>query len=170
MKDERQEEGNVIHYLSFIFHPSSFFLTTTMQLHNLQSIKSNKRAQRIGRGGKRGNTSGRGTKGQRSRAGRKIRPAMRDLIIRLPKLRGFRNKTKSDKAAVFNLGDLSAKLKSYAKPGAPLDVDMALLKAAGLVGKNFRGEVKILGNGEVKFPMVFKGVKVSKSVQAKIGK
>lgn len=145
-----------------------------MKLHQLSSIKS-KRVQRIGRGGKRGSTSGRGTKGQRSRAGRRIRPAMRDLIIRLPKRRGFRNKTKSDKATVFNLGDLSAKLKSYAagaKAGVPLEVDAVLLKAAGLIGKNFRGTVKILGggkdNGEVKFPIVFKGIKVSKSVQEKI--
>jgi large subunit ribosomal protein L15 len=137
-----------------------------MKLHQLKSIKS-KRAQRIGRGGKRGHTAGRGTKGQRSRAGRKIRPAMRDLIIRLPKLRGFRNKTKSDKPVVFNLGDLSVKLKSYAKAGAPLEVDIVLLKAAGLVGKNFKGEVKILGNGEMKFPIVFKGVKLSKSAQEK---
>ena len=140
-----------------------------MKLHQLSSIKS-KRAQRIGRGGKRGHTAGRGTKGQRSRAGRKIRPAMRDLIIRLPKLRGFRNKPKSDKAVVFNIGDLSTKLKSYAKAGAPLEVDMTLLKAAGLIGKNFKGEVKILGNGEMKFPIVFKGIKLSKSAQEKTGK
>ncbi len=140
-----------------------------MKLHELSSIKS-KRAQRIGRGGKRGNTSGRGTKGQRSRAGRKIRPAMRDLIIRLPKLRGFRNKTKSDKAVIFNIGDLSTRLKSYAKPGTPLEVDIALLKAAGLVGKNFKGKVKILGKGESTFPIVAKGMGISKSAQEKIGK
>jgi large subunit ribosomal protein L15 len=138
-----------------------------MKLHNLISIKS-KRSQRIGRGGKRGTTSGRGTKGQRSRAGRRIRPAERDLIMRLPKRRGFRNKVKSDKATVFNLGDLSAKLKSYAKAGAPLEIDLTLLKTAGLVGKNFKGEVKILGEGEIKFPIVLKGISISKSAQEKI--
>ena len=42
----------------------------------------------VGRGGKRGKTSGRGTKGQNARAGRKKRPEMRDFIKRIPKLRG----------------------------------------------------------------------------------
>lgn len=140
-----------------------------MKLHQLTSIKS-KYSQRIGRGGKRGTTSGRGTKGQRSRAGRKIRPAMRDLIMRIPKHRGFRNKVKNEKVTVFNLGDLSSKLKSYAKPGVPLEVDMVLLKTAGLVGKNFRGEVKILGDGEIAFPVTIKGMKLSKTAEEKIKK
>ncbi len=43
---------------------------------------------RVGRGGKRGKTSGRGTKGQNARAGHKKRPEMRDLIKKIPKLRG----------------------------------------------------------------------------------
>lgn len=59
-----------------------------MQLHELQAIHENKEAQRIGRGGKRGTTSGRGQKGQKSRSGHRIRPAVRDMIQRLPKLRG----------------------------------------------------------------------------------
>ena len=66
-----------------------------MQLHTLQPLNSLKGKKRVGRGGKRGTYSGRGQKGQRSRAGRKIRPAMRDLIQRLPKLRGAGNKRKS---------------------------------------------------------------------------
>ncbi len=59
-----------------------------MQLHELQSNHYNKDAKRIARGGKRGRTSGRGQKGQKSRSGRKIRPAIRDLVQRTPKLRG----------------------------------------------------------------------------------
>ncbi len=43
---------------------------------------------RVGRGGKRGKTSGRGTKGQNARAGHRKRPEMRDLLKKLPKLRG----------------------------------------------------------------------------------
>lgn len=42
----------------------------------------------VGRGGKRGKTSGKGTKGQNARAGRKKRPEIRDFIKRFPKLRG----------------------------------------------------------------------------------
>ena len=139
-----------------------------MKLHQLP--KHHKKIQRIGRGGKRGTTAGRGTKGQKSRAGRRRRPAERDLILRLPKRRGFRNKPKSDKAKVVSVGMLSEKLKSYAKPGAPLEVDMTLLKTAGLVGKNFKGEVKILANGEAGFPMAIKGLKVSKGAEAKMTK
>ena len=45
-------------------------------------------SKRFGRGGKRGKTSGRGCKGQTARAGANMRPEMRDIIKRLPKLRG----------------------------------------------------------------------------------
>ncbi len=63
-----------------------------MQLHEIQAVHTNKPRKRIGRGGKRGTYSGKGIKGQKSRAGKKIRPAIRDLIQRTPKLRGIRNK------------------------------------------------------------------------------
>lgn len=43
---------------------------------------------RVGRGGKRGKTAGRGHKGQKARAGHRIRPEIRDMIKKLPKLRG----------------------------------------------------------------------------------
>jgi large subunit ribosomal protein L15 len=138
-----------------------------MKLHNLPT--SHKRTQRIGRGGKRGTTAGRGTKGQRSRSGHRIRPAERDLIMRIPKQRGFRNKMKKDAVKAFNLGELSGKLKSYAKAGAPLEVDITLLKTAGLLSKNFKGQVKILANGEIAFPIVVKGIKISKGAEAKMG-
>ncbi|OGY57237.1 MAG: hypothetical protein A3E61_01280 [Candidatus Colwellbacteria bacterium RIFCSPHIGHO2_12_FULL_43_12] len=68
-----------------------------MQLHDLKPFHLNKTGKRVGRGGKRGTTSGHGTKGQKSRSGHKIRPAERDLIQRLPKLRGFRNKANRNK-------------------------------------------------------------------------
>lgn len=63
-----------------------------MQLHQLQPLYKLKDKKRIGRGGKRGTYSGRGQKGQKARAGHKIRPALRDLIQRLPKLRGIGNR------------------------------------------------------------------------------
>lgn len=62
-----------------------------MQLHELQPKTKNKKKKRIGRGGKRGTYCGRGLKGQKSRAGRRIRPAVRDVILRIPKLRGKGN-------------------------------------------------------------------------------
>ena len=60
-----------------------------MQLHQLQPIHKLKDKKRIGRGGKRGSYSGRGIKGQKSRAGAKLyRPGRKELLIRIPKLRG----------------------------------------------------------------------------------
>ena len=63
-----------------------------MQIHELRQKTKSRAKTRVGRGGKRGTFSGRGTKGQKARAGRRIRPAERDLIQRLPKLRGLKNK------------------------------------------------------------------------------
>lgn len=59
-----------------------------MQFHTLQAKTKRKTSRQVGRGGKRGKTSGRGTKGQNARAGRKKRPELRDIIKRIPKLRG----------------------------------------------------------------------------------
>src|SRR3989338_4248239 len=80
-----------------------------MQIHNLQSGHPGRRARQVGRGGKRGKTSGRGTKGQLARAGRKLRPELRDIIKKLPKLRGRgRNFLKSRQKAniAVNLSQL----------------------------------------------------------------
>jgi large subunit ribosomal protein L15 len=139
-----------------------------MKLNSLQSIR-NRRSQRIGRGGKRGTTSGRGQKGQKSRSGHRIRPAERDLILKLPKKRGFRNKPKKDAVTVFNLGDLSRKLKTFAGK-EPLVVTRDLLVTAGLLGKNFTGEIKVLGGGDAAFKISLDGVKTSKSAKEKIDK
>ena len=65
-----------------------------MQLHELKPIHKLKRKKRIGRGGKRGTYSGRGIKGQKARAGRRLKPVIRDLIKRYPKLRGYKFKSK----------------------------------------------------------------------------
>ena len=59
-----------------------------MQFHTLKRKTKNKKSRRVGRGGTRGKTSGRGTKGQNARSGRKKRPEMRDIIKKVPKLRG----------------------------------------------------------------------------------
>jgi large subunit ribosomal protein L15 len=65
-----------------------------MQLHELKPIHKSKKRKRVGRGGKRGTFAGRGQKGQRSRAGRKMKPVVRELIKRYPKLRGYKFKSK----------------------------------------------------------------------------
>lgn len=129
-----------------------------MQLHNL-SVK-NKREKRVARGGKRGTTSGRGQKGQKSRSGHRIRPAQRDLLIRIPKLRGYSNKPKSMFNLVLNLADL-VKIKGDV-------INKESLKAH--FGNEFRNEIKVLGRGELKKAIKIEGIKVSKSAKEKIEK
>lgn len=60
-----------------------------MQVHQLTISKFRKTKKRIGRGGKRGTYSGRGQKGQKARAGAKIKPEVRELILKFPKKRGL---------------------------------------------------------------------------------
>src|SRR4051812_11794483 len=78
-----------------------------MQLHTVKREHPNKKARQVGRGGTRGKTSGRGGKGQTARAGNKRRPQMRDIIKKLPKLRGYRFNSATKKASVVNLGALN---------------------------------------------------------------
>lgn len=61
-----------------------------MQFHQIQPSRRLKKKKRIGRGGKRGTYCGRGIKGQKARAGAKIRPQVRDLIKKIPKVRGYK--------------------------------------------------------------------------------
>ncbi|MBI3589140.1 MAG: uL15 family ribosomal protein [Candidatus Liptonbacteria bacterium] len=141
-----------------------------MQLHALKFKKTKKAKKRIGRGGKRGTYSGRGTKGQKSRAGRRIRKSERDLILRLPKKRGFRNKPLRSKPLVLNLSELSSnKVKTFLKTEKTV-VDKNLLEQAGLIPKGYRGEIKILSGGEVTFAILLQGLKVSKNAKIKIEK
>src|SRR3989344_8887556 len=77
-----------------------------MQIHDFKRKTKNKKHRQIGRGGQRGTTSGRGTKGQKARAGRKLRPELRDIIKKIPKARGYRFKSIALKPAVINLSDL----------------------------------------------------------------
>ena len=88
-----------------------------MQLHELKPTTPKKSAKRIGRGGKRGKTSGRGHKGQKARAGNSTRPEMREIIKKLPKLRGHGvNRAKTVNAervlpTVVNVGALEGAFK-----------------------------------------------------------
>ncbi len=132
-----------------------------MQLHQLQPKTKSRNKKRIGRGGKRGTYSGRGQKGQSSRAGRKIRPAQRDLIQRLPKFRGFRNKSLNSKPVIINIGDLEKKLKGDI-------INRQTLLEAGLIKKSDK-QIKILGKGDFKKSFqIENGVKVSKKLEEKL--
>ena len=122
-----------------------------MQLHQLQPKTLRKDAKRIGRGGKRGKMSGRGHKGQTARAGNSTRPEMRDLIKKLPKLRGHgvnRAITVNEervRPVVVNLDRLEAAFTAGAV------VSPKTLVAAGLVAsvRKRAPKVKILATGTV---------------------
>ncbi len=80
-----------------------------MQLHELNRKTPNKKPKRVGRGGGRGKTSGRGTKGQKARAGHSIMPAIREQLKKIPKLRGRGIgglRSIQDKPAVINIAHL----------------------------------------------------------------
>lgn len=140
-----------------------------MQLHQLQPQTKRKTAKRIGRGGKRGKTSGRGQKGQKARAGNSMRPEMRELIKKLPKLRGHGvNRAATVNAervrpAVVNLAALEASHEAGA-------VSPKTVVAAGLVSMRRKKvpAVKILGTGSVTKRFDVTGCTVSESAKAKI--
>lgn len=137
-----------------------------MQIHQL--THKLRKAKRIGRGGKRGTYSGRGMKGQRARAGHKIRPAIRDLIISLPKLRGYKFKSIQVKPLVVNLKTIE---QSYRAGEA---VNLTSLKAKGLIRtqkSKSQGRVKILGRAGLTKALLFSGpLEFSVSAKAAIEK
>jgi len=142
-----------------------------MQLHEIKPTTPRKSAKRIGLGGKRGKTSGRGGKGQTARAGNSMRPEMRDIIKKLPKLRGFGknrgrtvNSGKLD-AFVVNVGILETHFENGAA------VNPASLKTAGIINNRKQAKlVKILGTGELTKKLTITGCIVSGSAKEKIEK
>ena len=139
-----------------------------MQIHELQRENPNKKAKRVGRGGSRGKTSGRGTKGQKARAGHRLRPEMRDIIKKLPKRRGYgKNRSRGvvgDRIApsVVNLKDLKTLQGNEVSPET--------LAAAGIVNRRAGSlpEVKILGVGSISQAYTVKHCTVSESAKGKI--
>jgi len=137
-----------------------------MQLHQLRPKHKLKKRKRVGRGGKRGTYSGRGLKGQRARAGRRLKPAIRGLIKRYPKLRGYKFKRTVSKPAVVNLETLEKKFKSNDK------ITPSILIEGGVIRK-IKGrlpKVKILGKGKLTKALVVENCLVSKQAKEKIEK
>ncbi len=136
-----------------------------MQLNTLQREHPNKKARLVGRGGTRGKTSGRGGKGQTARAGNKRRPQMRDIIKKLPKLRGYRFKSAVTKPSVVNVGALNL----FA---AGTVINPAMLLEANLIRRTggTLPSVKILGTGEISVKLSIEGCVVSEVAKAKIEK
>jgi len=113
-----------------------------MQIHNLKPLHKPKARKRIGRGGKRGNYSGRGSKGQRSRAGAKIRPQLREMINKFPKKRGEGFRVIKSITKEVQLKDIK---KTFPQGGI---ISPQVLIKAGLIKRTPHHKliVKILGN------------------------
>lgn len=135
-----------------------------MQLHHLKKHSSRRVKKIIGRGGKRGTTSGRGTKGQKARAGNKRRPEMRDIIKKLPKLRGYRFNSIRIKPFAVNLSVLDKNFKDGEI------IEPSILMANKLI-KRSRGRlpvVKILAAGDLTKKITIKNCQISETAKAKV--
>lgn len=133
-----------------------------MQAHQIIS-SSARRKKRVGRGGKRGTTSGRGTKGQKARSGRRIRPQLRDALKKIPKKKGYSVKIVAIPTAVVNLRDIDRKFAEGAQ------IDPKILVETGLV-RRISGKiprVKILGSGELTKKFAIKDCVFSKKAEEK---
>ncbi|MGB0875804.1 MAG: 50S ribosomal protein L15 [Mycobacterium sp.] len=135
----------------------------TIKLHDLRPAPGEKTAKtRVGRGdGSKGKTAGRGTKGTKAR---KNVPATFEggqmpIHMRLPKLKGFKNRFRTE-YEVVNVGDIN---KLFPKGGA---VGVDELVAAGAVRKN--ALVKVLGDGKLTVKVDVTANKFSGSAREKI--
>ena len=136
----------------------------TIKLHHLRPAPgSHAEKIRVGRGegGKRGKTAGRGTKGTKAR---KNVPAAFEggqmpIHMRLPKLKGFKNRNK----VVFQVVNVSDIQRLFPQGG---EVGVSELVAAGAVRKN--RPVKVLGDGDISVAVTVTADKVSASAKSKI--
>jgi large subunit ribosomal protein L15 len=134
-----------------------------LKLHHLRPAPGSKQERtRVGRGeASKGKTSGRGTKGTKARY--QVRPGFEGggvrLVMRTPKLRGFKNPFRVE-YQVVNLEKLQ---ESYPQGGA---VTVKDLVAKGLVRSN--EPVKVLGNGDISVKLDVQVDKVSEQAKSKI--
>jgi large subunit ribosomal protein L15 len=155
-----------------------------VKLHDLKPAEGSRKDRiRVGRGiaaGK-GKTAGRGTKGQKARAGGSIPPwfegGQTPLHMRIPKLRGFKNRFKIA-YEVVNVGAISALVergafeveapsgKAKAKP-TQVTINQDILRAVGLV-RTLNKPLKILGAGELTAPLFIVADAFTASARAKI--
>ena|SRR3989338_8809959 len=138
-----------------------------MYLHELKSPPGSRKRRKIvgrGPGSGHGKTSCRGQKGQNSRSGRGILLGLEGgqmpLIRRLPKV-GFRSK----RPVIYQL----VTLESLSRIKEDTVINAEFLKSRGLIKSIFR-PIKILGDGELKKPLMVQAHSFSKSAQEKIAK
>lgn len=135
-----------------------------MKVHQLK-VNGHKSKKRVGRGisAGQGKTAGRGTKGQNSRTGGKVRPGFEGgqnpLYMRLPKLPGFRSiRKKVENVYTGQLDQFAGKT-----------IDNFSLAEAGLTS-NHHAKVKVVVKGEVTKKVTIKLQAASETAIAAIQK
>ena len=134
-----------------------------IKLHHLRPAPGSKKDRtRFGRGeGSKGKTAGRGTKGTKARY--QVRPGFEGggvrLVMRTPKLRGFKNPFRVE----YQVVNVETLAEMFPAGGS---VTVADLVAKGLVRKN--EPVKVLGNGDIAVKLNITVDKVSESAKTKI--
>jgi len=139
----------------------------TISLHTIKAKPgSTTKRKRIGRGNAagQGTYSGKGLKGQRSRAGvsNLKRLGMKQVLLRTPKVKGF--KSHRPKNQVINLCVLSTEFKDGSV------ISPITLLAKGLI-ENPKGGIKILAQGKLTLKKLkFKNLKLSDKAREDIKK
>jgi len=136
-----------------------------VMIHQIKPIHKKKKEKRVGRGGKRGTYSGRGMKGQKARAGAKIKSALKEMILRFPKLRGHKFKPLEEKPEIVNLNKIEEKFKEGEIVSPKTLLEKKLVEGEG---KKPPKKVKILGEGNLTKKLIFKNCLVSESARKKI--
>lgn len=135
-----------------------------MTKYNELQVTANKDRKRVGRGisAGGGKTAGRGTKGQNSRTGKKLRPMFQGgqngIVSAVPKGRGFKSlRTPAQVVYLDRLSDLKGTVDNFA------------LYEAGLISTPFH-TVKVIARGELSAKLTLKTQGASASVVAAIEK
>jgi large subunit ribosomal protein L15 len=140
-----------------------------MQTHDLKRATPNQSKKRVGRGGTRGKTSGKGHKGQGQHGSSNGRPAFRDLIKKLPKLRGHGvNRAQTVNDSVVKPFPVNVQTLEVFESNAL--VSPQTLEEKGIVSRSGGRlpKVKILGDGELTKKLTVISCQVSASAKEKI--
>ena len=142
-----------------------------VKIHNLASVSKTKPKKRLGRGNSsgKGTYSTRGIKGQKARSGSggmRKRSVMRQLIKKIPKLRGYRSKVRSQPRAEVDVARLSAHFADGETVTPETLVKRGLVLRVG--GK--LPDVKLLGSGEVSKKLLVKDCAISAGARVQIEK
>ena len=137
-------------------------------LNSLSTTTKRKKKKLIGRGGKHAKTAGRGTKGQKARAGHKMRPQMRDIIKKLPKLRGRGKNINKAFGPIATIVSLEKLVAAFPNGGR---ISRKILRQKGLVTDvRDTARVKILGSAALTSAFMVYDCEVSASATVAIEK